>query len=229
MIMAAKGSSRHMKRLASPNYMAVGRKVATFVTKPNPGRHTLESSLALSTFIKEKLELARSTGEARKAIKGGRIEVNGRIIREPKYPIGFGDVIRIVPSDESYWVHVGKYGVFEAMKSNRKIEQKALKVVGKYLARGGKLMLRLSNGNVMHTDQQVRVNDSVLLQGSKISGVIKFEKGAKCLVVKGIHAPEQGIIKQIDAGTAQREATVVIESKEGDFQTLVKNVMAVSA
>lgn len=227
--MAGKGSGKHMKRLASPKYMKLRKKIAKFVTKPNPGRHTLESSLALSTFIKEKLDLARSTSEAKKAIKGKRVEVNGKLVTDPKYPIGFGDVVRIVPSNETYDITVGKQGIFEAKKSSEKGAKRTLKVVGKYLAKGGKVMVRLNNGDTVHTEGSVSVNDSVVIEKAKILSVIKFEKGARCLVMSGIHAPELGRIKNIEAGTAQRDATVEIEGEKGSFQTLVKNVMAVGA
>lgn len=227
--MASKGTSRHMKRLASPKYMKLRRKVAKFVTKPNPGRHTLESSLALSTFIKEKLMLAKNTREAQKAIKGRRIEVNGKVVVDPKYPIGFGDIVRIVPSNEKYDIEMGKYGLFDAKKSTGKDTKRTLKVIGKYLGKKGKTMIRLNNGNIMQAEGKVSVNDSVVTDGKKILDVVKFEKGAKCMVIKGIHAPETGKIKQIEKGSAQRDATVEIESSNGSFQTLVKNVMAVGA
>ena len=228
-LMAGKGTKRHMKRLASPNYMKLQKKVAKFVTKPNPGRHTLKSSLALSTFIKEKLMLARSTREAEKAIKARRIEVNGGVITDPRYPIGFGDIVKIVPSNEKYEIVAGKYGAFEARKGENKEMKRTLKVIGKYLGKKGKIMIRLNNGDIFPAEKEVKVNDSVVVDGKKISSVIKFEKGAKCLVVKGIHAPESGVIKQIEQSTAQREATVHIQSGSGEFQTLVKNVMAVGA
>lgn len=227
--MAGKGTSRHMKRLASPKYMKLKKKIAKFVTKPNPGRHTLESSIALSTFVKEKLELARSTSEAKKAIKGRRIEVNGKLVTDSKYSIGFGDVVRIVPSNEIYEIRVGRQGAFEARKASEKGLKRTLKVIGKYIGKGGKVMIRLNNGDTVHAENSVRVNDSVVIDKAKILSVIKFEKGARCLVMSGIHAPEVGKIINIEAGTAQRDATVEVEGEKGNFQTLVKNVMAVGA
>ena len=40
--MAEKGNSRYMKRLNAPEYFGIHRKEHAYVTKPNPGRHTLE-------------------------------------------------------------------------------------------------------------------------------------------------------------------------------------------
>ena len=48
--------------------------------------------------------------EVRYAIKGGMIEVNGKVVREEKYPIGFGDVVHIVPISESYKDNLWKAG-----------------------------------------------------------------------------------------------------------------------
>ncbi len=45
--MGSKGNDRHIKRLASPRYLHIERKVSAYVIKPDAGRHTLESSMAL--------------------------------------------------------------------------------------------------------------------------------------------------------------------------------------
>ena len=226
--MSKKGGTRHMKRLASPPYMKLKRKASKFVVKPLPGRHTIANSMALSTFIKEKLEIAKSSAEAKRAIVEGKIEINGRVRREPRYPIGFGDVIKVIPSNESYILTFGKYGAFEAKKAE-KSEKRTLKVVGKYIAKGKKQTIRLNNGNIYGFDKEVNVNDSVIVEDRKILKVIKLEEGAKCMVTSGIHAPAIGKITQMKKGTALRDATVTIEGDRGSFDTLLSNVIAIGA
>ncbi|MDE1825459.1 MAG: hypothetical protein KGH77_04025 [Candidatus Micrarchaeota archaeon] len=226
--MGKKGGTRHMKRLASPPYMKLKRKEAKFVARPMPGRHTMANSIALLTFIKEKLGIANSSSEARRAIVEGRIEINGRVRREPKYSIGFGDVIKVIPSNESYILTFGKYGAFEAKKAEKN-EKRTLKVVGKYLAKGKKQTIRLNNGNIYGFDKEVNVNDSVVIEDRKIIKVIKLEEGTKCMVTSGIHAPAIGKITQVKKGTALRDATVTIQGESGSFDTLLSNVIAIGA
>lgn len=227
--MSKKGGSRHMKRIASPKYMKLNRKIAKYVAKPNPGRHTLNTSMALSTFIKDKLELAHNSKETERMVNGRMIQVNGKVVTELKYPIGFGDTVDIIPNNESYTVTIGKHGVFEARKNEGKNQRKTLKVVGRYVAKGGRLMMRLNNGNTMNVYKDAGINDSVVLENNKIVDVIKLREGAKCMVLSGLHAQETGTIKEITKGTAMRNATVRVEGKTGVFETLFENVIAVGA
>ncbi|MDE1761613.1 MAG: hypothetical protein KGH59_01790 [Candidatus Micrarchaeota archaeon] len=222
--MGGKGGSRHLKRLASPSYMKVRRKDSKFMLRPSPGRHTKEGSIAISTFLREKIGVASSAAEARKVIIAGKVEINGRVRRSYKYPIGFGDIVRIIPSNESYIIAAGKYGAFEPKKVE-KDAKRTLKVVGKYIAEGKKQMIRLNNGNIFNFDKEVKVNDSVIVDQRKISKVLKFEKGASCIVIKGMHAPESGKISEIKEGTALRDATVTIQGKGGSFETIVENII----
>jgi len=227
--MAGKGGSKHLKRLAAPNYMGLKRKESKYILKPTAGRHTLDSSVALATFLREMIGVAGTAAEAKNVIVNGKIEINGRVRKSQKYPIGFGDIIKLIPNDESYLITVGKYGVFEAKKLSKGEHKRTLKVIGKYTEKGKKQMIRLNNGNIVNYDKEVMVNDSVVVENRKISKVLKFEEGAHCMVLKGIHSPLSGKITEIKKGTSLRDATVKVENKEGGFETLVENIIVVGA
>lgn len=224
--MGAKGNQRHVKRIASNRYLHVERKIKKYIMKPNAGRHTGNSSIALSTVLKEKLMLAKNSFEANKALKSGSIEVNGKVVHDGRYPIGFGDIIHIKPAKESFTVSVGKKGVVDFKKHSGKEEQ-TFKVIGKYIANGKKLMVRLHNGDVLEGSKDVMVNDSVTLKDGSIDKLMKLKEGASCLVIKGVHASESGTIKAIKKGTATRPSTVEIESKQGSTETLLDNIMVI--
>lgn len=227
--MGSKGNSRHIKRLAAPRYLHIERKVNAYVVKPNPGRHTAGSSIALATVLKEKLGSASSTKEAKRAVKAGHIEVNGKVVKDWRYPLGFGDMIHFKPGKEYFEVGVGKKGTVSVEKHDGREREHVLKVIGKYIARGNREMIRLYDGSVMPSANGVRVNDSVAVKGGKVHSVIKLEKGAKCLVIKGVHASERGTVSAIKPGTALRSATVEIEGGSGKTETLLDNVMVVGA
>lgn len=227
--MARHGNSRHLNRLASSRYPRVSRKSAKYLAKPRPGRHSLGRSVALLVILRDKFNFAANKNEAKKTIKRGAVEVNGKLIRDERYPVGFGDVLTFKQSKETYRVGIGKYGDIKLEKVEGKEPERTLKVVGKYLSNGSKLMLRLYDGSAMNGAKEVRVNDSVVLSGSKIKSVLKFERGAKCLVVKGTHASEQGVIKEIKSGSAMNAAAVKVEGESGEFETLVDNIMVVGA
>jgi small subunit ribosomal protein S4e len=224
--MGRKGNSRHISRLASSRYVHVMKKTSAYVSKQRPGRHTLATSIALITVLKEKINLVKNSAEARSVIKKGAIKVNGKVVKDERYPVGFGDIIDVEPSKETFAVDVAKHGVVKVEKAAAQNER-TLKVIGKYVAKGNKIMIRLHDGTTMNGNKEVKVNDSVEVKNGKIEKVLRFEKGANCYVVHGEHASENGILKEIKAGTATRVPTVEVESAGKKFETLVGNVMVI--
>ncbi|VVB76804.1 30S ribosomal protein S4e [uncultured archaeon] len=227
--MANKGNSRHMKRLALSSYPNVGRKTAPYLAKPTPGRHYLGNCVALVVALRDKLNLAANEKEAKRIVVAKQIEVNGKTVTDEKYPIGFGDVITLKPTGESYKVSIGKKGVIKIDKSDKTISERTQKVVGKYAVKGNKLMIRLLDGSVLAAGKDVSVNDSVVIAKNAIKKTLKFEKGAKCFVIGGTHASETGTIKEISKGSAVRSSIVKVENGENTFETLVDNVIVVGA
>ena len=226
--MGSKGNDRHMKRLASPRYQHVEKKVNPYIIKPNAGRHTAVTSIAIATVLKEKLGVVGSTKEAKMVLGAGSVEVNGKAIKDFRYPLGFGDVLRFKPSGEHYVIGVGRKGAVSVEKSSDGgTAEQAFKVIGKYVSKGNKEMIRLYNGTVVPSVSGVKVNDSVKIKEGKVSGVLKLQKGALCLVIRGVHASESGTISEIRPGSAVRPAIVEIESRNGKMETLLDNVMAV--
>jgi small subunit ribosomal protein S4e len=228
--MSKKGGSGHIKRLAASNYLKVNRKASKFIARPNPGRHSLAMSIALITFLKEKLS-QMSAKEARKVMASGGIEVNGKQVKDPKFPLGFNDIIYIKPEDIYYKITSGKYGVISFEKVSKENASKNIfKVVGKYTAKGGKIMLRLHNGNIIEGSNEIKVNDSVVLQEGKLEKVLKFENGARCMVYMGVHAPETGKIVKINKGGMLSRESVEVKSDRGEgFETVAKNIIVIGA
>jgi small subunit ribosomal protein S4e len=106
---------------------------------------------------------------------------------------------------------------------------RVFKVIGKYVTKGNREMIRLYNGTVIPSAKGVSVNDSVSLKEGRVQEVLKLQKGARCLVIKGVHAAESGVISEIKGGTALRRATVAMEGDKGKTETLLDNVMVVGA
>ncbi len=223
--MSNKGNSRHVNRFAASKYMRIGRKLSMYVTKPSAGRHTLENSIAIVTLLKEKMNVADDSREAGILIKSGNVLVNGKEVKDRKYPVGFGDVVTLKPTGESYTIDVAKHGAIRV--EEEKSGKRYVKVIGKYMGRNNKIMIRLYDGSVLPGNGEVHVNDSVTVKDNSVGSVVKFSNGAKCYVIKGAHASERGTIKGINHGTATRAATVEVDSGKGTFQTLVNNVMVV--
>ena len=223
--MANKGNTRHIKRLASSKYVNVSRKTSKYLAKLNPGRHSANDSIAITTVIREKIGAASNAAEARLILRNGLVQVNGKQVKEEKYPVGFNDVIVLKPDNATYRITVGRMGTFTIEKI-KKAAPRELKVTGKYVNKGNKIMLRLHDGTIIPGNAEIKVNDTVIVKEGKLDGHIRLEKGAQCLVVKGTHAPEKGTIEAVKEGTALRSPTVEIKGSSGAFETLLENIMA---
>ncbi len=225
--MSRKGNSRHIKRLAMSSFLGIPRKEAKFIVKPNPGRHNLAGSIALVLLIRDKLKYARNSKEAEMIIKNGKIKVNGKVVKDPKFAVGYGDVISLA-TGEHYKVGVNNTGAVSLEKVDESAKR-VYKVVGKYVEKGNKVMVRLHDGTVLAAPEQgIKVNDSVVMSNEgKIEKVLKFGVGAKCVIYKGRHPNRKGSIASITEGTASRPAMVEISTDSGSIKTVVDNIMVV--
>ena len=227
--MANKGNSRHIKSLASPGYFSIHRKEGgRYVVKPAPGRHSVEKSVALALFVK-KVGVAKTTSEATAVIKGGGVIVNGKVIKETKYPIGMNDHLALTAENKLYEAGINGRGQvsFEEVKGGSPTQQ--YKVVGKYKSKGDSMMIRLHDGRVMKSAKGVERNDSVVVdKAMAIKEVLKMKESAKCIVIDGVHVGTRGKVVEIRAGNMHKGAAAVIESAPGEkFETLVRNLMVI--
>lgn len=218
--MANKGNSGHIKKLHAPAYFGAGRKGSKYVTRPNPGRHTLTRSVPLSLVLK-KMAITATARESRRAIVSGSVSVNGRQVRNQKYPVGLGDVVGAGGSSSRIWINrQGRIELGEAGGSGL-----LYKVVGKYKGRGGNIMIRLHDGTVMGADGKVSVNDSVFVKDGKIEKHMQLAPGVECMVIDGVHLGAKGRIVQVVAGNMHKAKSVIIEDGPDKFETLVRNIM----
>ena len=220
MFMGGKGNGRYLKRLNAPEFFGVHRKERAYVTKPNAGRHSLDRCLALS-LVARKLGLADTAEEAGKAIKSKAFKVNGKVVTEPKYPVGIGDIIETGGESYRVWINVQGRVTFEASQEKEPL----YKVVGKYKDKGSRLMLRLHDGSVVAAKSDISINDSVILKGGKIERTLKLAPGARCSVVDGVHVGAQGTVVNLVEGTMHKPRSLVVESGSSKFETLVRTIM----
>lgn len=218
--MGGKGNSRYIKRLNAPEFFGVHRKNMAYVTKPQAGRHSLKKCIPLSLAAR-KLGVANSTDVAAKAIKAKTFKVNGKIITEPKYPVGIGDIIETGGSSYKIWINEQSKASFEPAKSKDPL----YKVVDKYKVDGNKLMLRLHDGTIVAAKAGISVNDSVILSNGKIEKTMKLATGARCSVIDGVHVGAEGTIVNLVEGTMHKSRSLVIESGSSKFETLVRNII----
>lgn len=190
----------HMKKLAAPRTWPIKRRDAEFVTRPLPGTK-FELGMPLNVILKEMLECASTSKEARKILNTKNVLVSGRRVKEPRFLVGLFDTISI---DEigSYHRLVlnenGKVGIVQIQKEEGNI--KLSKIIKKTMLRKKRIQLNLSDGrNLLVENDPYNTGDTLMisLPDNSIKNHVKLDKGAIIFLTGGKHIGETGIVQGI--------------------------------
>lgn len=221
--MAKMGSRKHLKRYKAPKTWPIHPKEDTWTVKPAPGAHAIDESLSLTLVIRDILGLADNSREAKRIINSGNVLVDGRVIKDYKFPVGFMDIIEIPKTGEVYRILLDNKGrlTLNPIEEN---DSKLCKIVNKSTIKGGKTQLNLHDGkNVIVEEDEFAVGDVITLKipEQEITNNFKLEEGASVLVIGGKHTGELGVVSEIIINESSKPNTIVIEnSKKDNFLTL---------
>ena len=93
-------SSNHMKRLAMPRSWPITRKTNIWVSRPNPGAHSLELCIPVGVVIRDILQFANTMREVRYILQAGKVSVDGKTIKDTRRGVGLMDVLTL--GDNNY-------------------------------------------------------------------------------------------------------------------------------
>lgn len=209
-------SKGHLKKIVSPRTWLLARKENMFVIRPLPGSHSMDFSLPLGLLLKEK-GFGATAREIKKIINTKNVLVDNRRVKNPKYGVGLLDVVCVKETKDYFRIVLdakGRLKILTINESDSKV--KPCRVNNKTAVKGNKVQLNLFDSrNILSDDKDIKTGDSVLidLASNKISGVLKFEKGAFVMLTGGHHMGRLGIIKDI------AENVVVVESEGIKFNT----------
>jgi len=223
--MANMGSRKHLKRFKAPKNWNVHPKMKKWTVKPSPGSHSIENSLSLLIVVRDILKLADNAREAKRIINTGNVLVDGRIIKNYKFTIGFMDVIQIPKTEDAYRVLPdlkGRLTLHPITVENANI--KLTKVYNKTTLKKGLNQLNLHDGRNIISNEKTTAGDVVKLQipTQEILEVYNFQEGANVLVTDGKHTGEIGHIKEVVINKSSNKNTVLVENdKKKEFLTLM--------
>ena len=146
--MAKMGSRKHLKRYKAPKSWPIHPKEDTWTVKPSAGSHSINDSIPLTLVIRDVLKLADNSREAKRIINSGNVLVDGRVVKDYKFPVGFMDIIEIPKTGESYRV---------------------------LLDRKGRLQLNLIDDNVDAYNNEICVISAYNSKGLEFDGVIVYD------------------------------------------------------
>jgi small subunit ribosomal protein S4e len=207
----------HLKRIAMPKTWGLSRRRSptrekqVFVSRPNPGK-PFEYVIPINNFLKELVFVAETRKEVKALLRYKHVLVNGKIVRDEKFPVGLFDVVEIQESEKCYRLSLTDHGKMRAIEIPaseksfipRRIEDKTQ-------IPGGKIQYNLFGGANIISSEKASVDD-VLCDGK----VLKLEKGATVMLISGNHRGQIG--KVIES----KEHEIIVDVEEAQVKTLKK-------
>jgi small subunit ribosomal protein S4e len=197
--------------------------------KPSAGPHTRDHAIPLVLALRDFLQLARTNAEARRIIGNGDIHVDGKPVRNYKYPLGLMDVLSIPKLGLHYRVlftHRGKITFVKISKEEAK--WKLARIENKTTVSGGKIQLNFHDGrNILIDKNKYKTGDVVKLAipAQKIQKSYSFEAGNIAMLIGGNHVGEFSTIKRYEEIRSPMPNIVYFD----DFSTIKDYVFIVGS
>ena len=228
--MGKKGGSKHLNRIAAPEFAAPERKTAIWLAKPRAGRHPLVYSASLRALVRDSLGLAADAREAERIVQAGEVLIDGKVVRDAKAAIGLMDILAFPKIGKFYMVLMNKKSRIMLKGIDKaKAGTKLCKIVGKRTVSGGKVQLSLHDGRTLLADNSYHLGDSVKLKVPEctIAGTLRLEPGARCFIMRGRHVGVTARLTEITKGTEALEPRATLEADGQKIITLKEYLFVV--
>lgn len=238
--MGKKGGGRHLKRRAAPGFWPLHVKEAQWTTKPLPGPHPLDRSISLLVLLRDTLGFVRTASEGKLVLAEGKIKVDGRIRRDPRFPVGLMDVVELPDANVAYRILPAEKPGLTALRISRdEAKSKVCRIDGKNSLKKGAIQLNLHDGrNIVVQSKDTksgleipyRPRDSlrIALPTQKILNHLKFAEKSFALITSGRNLGKHGRIKSITRGGFSDPGFVTVEDENGNsYRTIPDHVLVV--
>lgn len=219
--MGKKGGRNKMKRLAAPRSWDIPRKASRFVFKPVPGPHSISSSYPLGVVVRDLASMANLSKELKFMMRTGKVKVDGKERRTPRYPVGLFNVVSVPLEGVDFRLVPSSKGFALAKVSSDEARTKLCSVNSKTKIRGGHIQYGLHDGRSMVDDKlNLSPGDAVLIEvpSQKVLGQTKLAKGSLGLILTGDRAGQMGKIAEVKKGTISRERMVKLSLPGGEAE-----------
>jgi small subunit ribosomal protein S4e len=219
--MGKKGGRNRMKRLAAPRSWDISRKKNRFVFKPLPGPHPIAASYPLGVVVRDLASMANLSRELNFMLKTGKVKVDGKERRTPRFPVGLFNVVSVPLEGADFRLVPTPRGLSLAKVSSEEARTKLCSVHTKTRVKGGHIQYGLHDGrSVLDDGLGLSPGDAVLIEvpSQKVIGQAKLAKGTLGLVLTGDRAGQMGKIADVKEGTISRERMVRISLPSGEAE-----------
>jgi len=222
--------SKKLKRQMAPLFWGITRKSKRFVITVRPGSHPKNNSIPTAVFLRDTLKIVTTLREAKSAIYGGKVSVDGVKRKSLHHSIGLMDVVELENVPDIYRLVPQDGQVLKPLKIDQSEKTKKLsKVTSKTSIKDGKTQLGFHDGRSMISDTAINVGDSCLIEipKQKILDVVKLEQGCQAIIIRGVNAGQVGTVDKIEEGTFSLPQRVLLALGERKIEIPTDMIMVV--
>ncbi len=228
--MVSIAGSKKLKRQMAPLFWGITRKSKRFVITVRPGSHPKNNSIPTAVFLRDTLKIVSTLREAKSAIYGGKVSVDGVKRKSLHHSIGLMDVVELENVPDVYRLVPQDGQVLKPLKIDQSEKKKKLsKVTSKTSIKDGKTQLGFHDGRSMISDTAVNVGDYCLIEipKQKILDVVKLEQGCQAIIIRGVNAGQVGTVDKIEEGTFSLPRRVLLAFRERKIEIPTEMIMVV--
>ena len=209
----------------------IQRKAVKWLLAPAPGPHAKRESVSAGVLLRDVIGRAQTLREVKKLLNSGSFLVDGKKIKDPKFPVGLMDIVSEPVEGKSYRMSLSGPNLVPKAVAPEAAGRKYLRVVRKHTVKGGKTNLTFHDGRNYLGDKHVMTGDTCVfsLPDFKLSSHIKLAPGVTCLVVEGRHRGEVARLEKIIERPGSHASEALLKGSSGEFVTVAKYLFAVDA
>lgn len=211
-------TKKHLARLATPDTWSIKRKINKWITRPNPGPHSLDKGIPLNLVLRDLLSYTKTTRESKNVLNKGEVLVDKRIRKDYKFPVGLMDVVEFPRINKLFRVIFNKKRKISLIPINENDAKiKPCKIINKTILRNKKIQLNLYDGkNIIVDKNNYKVGDTLLLDLNKnqVSDHLPLKENSVVYLIKGKYLGSIGKIKSINEKDRSKTSFSIIIGKD---------------
>ena len=149
----------------APSHWCLDKLRGVYATRPSAGPHKLRECIPLTTLLQNRLKYALSGQDAVKICrnKDGNIKIDNKIRRDPRFPLGFMDVVTIPKTGENFRILYDIKGRFQPNRIDAKeAGYKLCKVKRKCLGKNKVPYIVTHDGRtIRYPNPEIKKNDTI--------------------------------------------------------------------
>jgi len=229
----ARGPKKHLKRITAPKSWMLSKLGGCWAPRPMQGPHKLSESVPIHVLLRHRLKIAMTGREVTLICqdKEGAVRVDGKVRRDPKFPVGLMDVLNIEKSKESFRLLYDAKGRFVLKKLKAdEAKFKICKIVRKEVG-PNRIPYIVTNDarTIRFPHPDIDVNDTVKIniETGKVEDCCKFDQGNVVLVTGGNNVGRVGVLTHVERHLGAFDVVHVKDARDQAFATRIGNIFMI--